>query len=151
MQSFLVRTVAVIAGQQIALVGNFAGQDIAVEALLPGDVVDGFLDGGNLLVQGLVLAGEHLLARGDGGHALEAERKVFFHLGNREVAVLETVEALDPAEVVLVKDAMVVLVALDMGDESLVAVELQRLVFHIGGFADLLHSIYRHDEINSVR
>nr|WP_304081631.1 hypothetical protein [Mitsuokella multacida] len=41
MQSFLVRAVAVIAGQQIALVGDFAGQGVAVEALLPGDVVDG--------------------------------------------------------------------------------------------------------------
>ena len=38
------------------------------------------------------------------GRSSGKQRKVFFHLGNREVAVLEAVEALDPAEVVLVEE-----------------------------------------------
>lgn len=87
------------------------------------------------------LLGEHFLTLRDADGTLEAEVEVVAHLLDAHAAALEAGEAANPLRVVLVKDAAVVLVALDVGHQALVAVELQRLISHAQLSADLHHGV----------
>ena len=86
--------------------------------------------------------GQHLLPLGDGPLPLEAEGQVVLHLLDAHPTFFQADQILDPLHIPLVKDPPVVAVPLDVGDQALVAVILQRFVGHVGLPADLHHGIH---------
>ena len=72
------------------------------------------------------------------------------HFCHAEVAVFQTGQAVDLCDVPVIENAAVVRIPLHIGDKSLIAVEFQSLIIHIGQFTSLLHRVHRHSPEKSA-
>lgn len=68
---------------------------------------------------------EHFFSFWDGGLAFQAQGEVFLHFLDGHVAVFEACEALDPGNVLVVKDAAVPGIPFDAGNKADVAVKFR--------------------------
>ena len=69
--------------------------------------------------------------------------EICFHFRNAHTTAFQAVQTLNPFDVMFVKDTIISSVTLDIGDQSLVAVEFQSRVGQIQFPADLHHCIHR--------
>lgn len=74
---------------------------------------------------------------------MQAQFQIFFHLLNAHPAFFQASKIFDPFYIFLIENPAVVVVALDVWDQPLVAVEFQSLVGHTQFPADLHHCIHR--------
>lgn len=72
---------------------------------------------------------------------MQAQFQIFFHLLNAHPAFFQASKIFDPFYIFLIENPAVAVVALDVWDQPLVAVEFQSLVGHIQFPADLHHCI----------
>ena len=114
-----------LSSNQIAEILDLPGQHIVIEALLPVDVVNGFLDAFLFFLQRFLLGFQNDLPFRNCPLSLQAEGKIRFHFCDAQVAVFQAVKAVDPGDVFVIKDTAVLAVPLYIGDKSLVAIELQ--------------------------
>lgn len=108
---------------EVGDVGTFAGEDILVELLFVMDEGNAGVEIVDFLVEIGELCVEHTLALGDGVGAGLAEADVGFHFVDAHAASFEAVEVFDPLDAVVVEDAVVLSVTLDIGNEADVAIE----------------------------
>ena len=65
---------------------------------------------------------------GDGCFTLHGKINVFFHLSNALTAVFQTVEALNPGDIPVIKNTTIIMNAFDIWYKALIAVELERFI-----------------------
>ena len=120
----------------------FSGQDIIIEPLLPVDVSNGILDALLFFQQCLLLCFQNDFALRDRFIALEAQGDIFFHVRHAHITVLQTVQTIDPDNILIIENTAVLAVPLYIGHQTLVAIELQIFISHARLFAGLLHSVH---------
>ena len=129
---------------KVAGVLGFSGKDAVVELLLPIDIVDTRLDFSCLLDKARPSGGKNLFSLGDAPLTLQTKRYVMLHFLNAHAATLKTAKAADPFHVTLIEHAAVVLIALDVGNKPLVAIELESLIGHPRFTTGLHHGVLHH-------
>lgn len=130
-------------GQQVGSIGDAAGEDAVVKALLPVDVVQSFLQLVLFFQQPQPLLVQKFFATGDGELSLQTQGDVILHFRQGQVTVFQAGKAPDPGNVPFVKDPAVLFIPLNVGDKALVAIKLQRFVTQLSFLAGLLHGVHK--------
>ena len=107
------------------MIFDFSRQDIIVKILFPVDIIDGFLQFFHRCEQRFFFYRENFFTLRNGGWTFEAVGEIFFHFRQRHAAALQAAEALDPFDVAVVENAVIVAVAFYVRDEAFFAVKFQ--------------------------
>ena len=121
------------------MIFDFARQDIIVKILFPVDIIDGFLQFFHRCEQRFFFYRENFFTLRNGGWTFEAVGEIFFHFRQRHAAALQAAEALDPFDVAVVENAVIVAVAFYVRDEAFFAVKFQGFILVLdqsGSMAD---------------
>lgn len=85
---------------------------------------------------------ENFFTLRNGGWTFEAVGEIFFHFRQRHAAALQAAEALDPFDVAVVENAVIVAVAFYVRDEAFFAVKFQGFIRHACLDAGFFHGIH---------